>query len=324
VLRDHAAGNFRDLCNAITADAAMLIWLDGADNQRNEINENYGREFMELFTLGRDRYTQHDVLAAARGFTGYRLDGLGLVSFNRDLHDAGPKTFLGHRGNWGPADITDIVLDRHPEGPVAAGYVARRLAAFLHRPDPEPGVVDAMAASFRAGNRYDIKAMVRTLLLRPEFMDGSRVTIKSPAEMVAAAARALGQARSGRDTNDFDQFAALAGAMGQQLFNPPDVSGWKGGTAWANTATALARYNFGAIAAQQADGDVVQFVLDSATGVPRATARPWMDRLGILSLSPETQRGIDEYVNRNGPADGGVLTRGVLTLLLASPEFNLR
>jgi uncharacterized protein (DUF1800 family) len=326
LLRGHAAGNFRELCNALTPDAAMLLWLDGNDNQRNELNENYGREFMELFTLGRDRYTQPDVVEAARAFSGYRVDGAGRVTFHKDLHDDGVKTFLGQRGKWGATDITDIVLDRHPDGPVAARYVARRMAAFFHHPDPEPAVVDAMAASFRAGNRYDIRAMVRTLLLRPEFADGSRLTIKSPAEVVASAARGLGLARRGLDTADLDQLAQACSAMGQQLFNPPDVSGWKGGATWANTATVLARYNFAALAASYVDSDVTQRALDGASGVPEATAKPWMDRLGILALSPSTQRAIDEYFTRppDKKADDATLSRGVITLLLASPEFNLR
>jgi uncharacterized protein (DUF1800 family) len=302
----------------------MLVWLDGGENQRNEINENYGREFMELFTLGRDRYSQRDVVEAARAFTGYRVDGAGRVTLQTDLHDEGVKTFLQQRGRWSATDITDIVLDRHPDGPVAAGYVAHRIATFFHGTSPERGVVEAMAASFRAGSRYDIRAMVRTLLLRPEFANGSRTAIKSPAEVVAGAIRALGLDRPASQTADLDKLAAASSEMGQQLFNPPDVSGWKGGANWANTATLLARYNFAALAAQQTSQQLVQAIVDGSSGVPRATAQPWMDRLGLLSLSPQTQRGINEYLKRDKPVDETTLARGVLTLLLASPEFNLR
>ncbi|HEV7861402.1 MAG TPA: DUF1800 family protein, partial [Acidimicrobiia bacterium] len=169
LLRDHAGGNFRALCKAITADPAMLIWLDGNTNQKIQPNENYGREFLELFTVGRDRgYTQEDVRQAARAFTGYTTDGQGKALYHKELHDDGDKTILGNTGKWGPDDVADIVLDRHPEGPAAARYVAARLAGFLYKPDPEPEVVDAMVAAFVAAN-YDIKAMVKALLLRPEF-----------------------------------------------------------------------------------------------------------------------------------------------------------
>jgi uncharacterized protein (DUF1800 family) len=330
LLRDHAGGNFRALCNALTADPAILIWLDGNTNQKIQPNENYGREFMELFTLGRDRYTQEDVRQAARAFTGYTTDGQGRALYHPELHDDGEKTVLGQTGTWGAADMTDIVLDRHPDGPVAARYVAARLAAFLYKPDPEPDVVDAMAAAFVTAN-YDIKAMVKALLLRPEFSDGPGLTIKSPAEYVAGTMRLLGLTGAPTPTsqprrNAFDEMASACADMGQELFEPPDVSGWKGGSVWANTAATLARYNFAARIGKLVTDNAVRTVLDSAGGQPRDTAPLWMHRLGLLTLLPSTEAAIDRYVGASTEAktDAGVRTRGVLTLLLASPDFNLR
>jgi uncharacterized protein DUF1800 len=330
LLRDHAGGNFRALCNAITADAAMLIWLDGNTNQKIQPNENYGREFMELFTLGRDRYTQEDVAQAARAFTGYTTDGQGRALYHPELHDNGEKTVLGHTGAWGATDMTDIVLDRHPEGPVAARYVSARLASFLYRPDPEPAVVDAMATAFVTSG-YDIKAMVRTLLLRPEFTDGPGLTIKSPAEYIAGTMRLLRLTGAPTPTSqprrrNLDEMASACADMGQELFEPPDVSGWKGGATWANTAATLARYNFAARVGKVVTDNAVRTVLDTAGGQPRDTAPLWMQRLGLLSLLPSTQAAIDRYLDASTAArtDPGVRTRGVLTLLLASPDFNLR
>ena len=330
LLRDHAGGNFRALCNAITGDAAMLVWLDGNTNQKIKPNENYGREFMELFTLGRDHYTQEDVTQAARAFTGYTTDGQGKALYHKELHDDGEKTLLGQTGKWGPTDVTDIVLDRHPDGPVAARYVSRRLARFLYKPDPEPEVIEAMAASFLASN-YDIKAMVKALLLRPEFMDGPGLTIKSPAEFIAGTMRLLHLTAAPTPANQprrngFDEIAAASSDMGQELFEPPDVSGWKGGAAWANTAATLARYNFSARIGKMVTDNAVRTVLDSAGGEPRDTAPLWMHRLGLLTLLPSTEAAIARYVDASQAAktDPGVRTRGVLTLLLASPDFNLR
>ena len=330
LLRDHAGGNFRALCNAITADAAMLIWLDGNTNQKIQPNENYGREFMELFTLGRDRYTQDDVREAARAFTGYTTDGQGKALYHKELHDDGEKTIFGQTGLWAPADVTTIVLDRHPDGPVAARYVAARLAGFLYKPDPEPAVVDAMAAAFLASG-YDIKAMVRALLLRPEFSDSPGLSIKAPAEYVAGTMRLLQLTGSPTPTtkpnrNHFDEIVSACNAMSQELFEPPDVSGWKGGTRWANTAATLARYNFAARIGKLVTDNAVRTVLDSAGGEPRDTAPLWMHRLGLLSLLPSTRASLDRYLDAGEAArtDPGVRTRGVLTLLLASPDFNLR
>jgi uncharacterized protein (DUF1800 family) len=330
LLRDHAGGNFRALCNAITADAAMLIWLDGNMNQKIAPNENYGREFMELFTLGRDRYTQEDVRQATRAFTGYTTDGQGRALYHPELHDDGDKTVLGQTGKWGATDMTDIVLDRHPEGPLSARYVSARLAGFLYKPVPEPEVVEAMAAAFVTSN-YDIKAMVKALLLRPEFSDGPGLTIKSPAEYIAGTMRLLRLTGAPTPSSQprrrsLDEIASACADMGQELFEPPDVSGWKGGAAWANTAATLARYNFAARIGKLVTDNAVRTVLDSAGGQPRDTAPLWMHRLGILSLLPSTQASIDRYLEASNAAktDPGVRTRGVLTLLLASPDFNLR
>lgn len=337
-LREHAGGSFRALLQAITQDPAMLWWLDGDVNRAGKINENYGREFLELFTLGRARmvdgrpianYTQQDVFEAARAFTGFTTDRLATSKFNAARHDGGTKTILGHTGRWGPNDVIDIVLDRHPAGNVAASHIARRLAISFHHPDPEPALVDAMATALSATKTYEIKPMVRTMLLHPAFTDGPRRTIKAPAEVVAGAVKALGQGTPGTNPRAFQALQELAGlcaAMGQQLFNPPDVSGWRGGAAWANTATALARYNLAARLSRLAGDDQIARTLDQARGVPRATTSTWMQRLGLLELSPRTQAAIDAYLREatSKNPDPATTARGVLTLLIASPDYNLR
>lgn len=330
LLRGMAAGNFRHLAKEVTADAAMLLWLDGNTNQLAAPNENYGREFMELFTLGQGRYRQRDVTEAARAFTGYTVDSQGVVAYNPELHDQGEKEIFGQRGNWAPLDVADLVLDRHPEGRVAAVYVANRLAAFFHRPDPEPGLVEAMAAAF-AGSDYELKPMLRVLFTRPEFIDGPVLTIKSPAEFVAGTIRALDLAATpvpGTRYPELDALAAAAaaGAMGQELYNPPNVAGWKGGAAWANTATTLARYNFAAQVGRMTSDDVVGAVLALANGEVRETPGPWMHRLGLLELQPSTGAHLSRYLDESTAAgtDAQTRTRGVLTLLVASPDFNLR
>lgn len=328
LLRDHSGGNFRALAKAITADAAMLHMLDGNTNQLAAPNENYGREFMELFTLGKGRYTQEDVRQAARAFTGYTVDNQGTVAFRPELHDPGEKVLLGNRGNFGPLDVADVVLDRHPEGAVAARYVAQRLAGFLYRPDPEPEVVQAMADAL-AGSGFEIKPMVRVLLLRPEFSDGPGVTIKAPAEFVAGAMRALDLVATPMIQGKFrelDELAAFCASMGQELYNPPNVAGWKGGATWANTATILSRYNFSARIAKVVTDDVVGTVLGTAGGEPRETMAPWMARLGLLELVPGTQAALARYLDESAAAgaDPPTRARGVLTLLLASPDYNLR
>jgi uncharacterized protein (DUF1800 family) len=330
MLRENAAGDFRAMCNLVTADPAMLGWLDNKDNYVGHINENYGREFMELFTLGRDMYTQTDVTEASRAFTGYTVSKY-TSTFVATRHDQGLKTILGNGpANYGPADVTNIVLDHHPQGLVAANYVATRLASFFHRPNPEAAVVAAMVQAFAgaAGQPYPIKPMLRALFLRDEFMNDTLTSIKCPAELVAGAIMALGLAVDptvGLNGSNLT-WANSSKSMGQELFAPPNVAGWKGGTTWGNTATALSHYNFAATIAQQVSSSTVQQELDKANGVVENTTGPWMNRLGILSLSSLTQQGINQYLTAAKAAGDTavVMTRGILTLLLASPEYALR
>jgi len=331
MLRENAGGDFRALCNLVTGDPAMLLWLDNAYNVAGHINENYAREFMELFTLGRDMYTQDDVVNVARAFTGWQVSN-EMGSFNDSVHDHGMKTILGNGpADYGSGDVVDLVLDHHPQGPVAATYVAQRVASFFHRPNPESAVVQAMAQSFMgaAGQPYPIKSMLRTLFLRPEFMNDTLTGIKCPAELVAGAIIALNTATDptvGLTTSTSTQWAAASASMGQDLFAPPNVGGWHGGRAWANTAGALARYNFATTLADQVANDIVLQTLDQAEGVPRNTVGPWMNRLGLLSLSATTQQGIGQYLNAaNAALDSATtITRGILAILLSSPDYMLR
>jgi uncharacterized protein (DUF1800 family) len=338
LLRHLAGGGFGDLCREVTGDAAMLIWLDGDTNHVGVPNENYAREFMELFTLGKDRYTQEDVRQAARAFTGYTVDGQGNPAFRAELNDGGEKTILGNTAPWRPMDMPDLALDHHPDGEVAAHFVVHRLASFLHHPHPEPDLVAAMAGAFTASG-HQIKPMVRALLTHPAFTDGPVLNVKSPAELVAGATRALDLAAApqlaGGNRNPqgarprprgLDELARACGDMGQQLFNPPNVAGWKGGGAWANTATVLARYNFAAKVAKVVGDDAAERAAAAVTATPHETARPWMDRLGLLDLLPATETGIARYLvfSVAAGADPRTRTRGVLTLLLASPDYPLR
>ncbi|MGB2939796.1 MAG: DUF1800 domain-containing protein [Candidatus Dormiibacterota bacterium] len=325
LFRDNAAGDFRKLCKLVTSDPAMLIWLDGDSNRVGGPNENYAREFMELFTLGRARFSQNDVRDAARALTGWVVNqSTNKAYFVPAYHDNGAKVILGQSGNFAPADLTDIVLDRHPDGPVAANFLATRMASFFHHPNPEPAVVSAMAQSLGAGGARaprNIKDMLRTLFLRPEFMDGAAQTIKSPAELVAGTMRALQlQGQAG-------QLAAKLRGLGQDLFNPPNVGGWPGGVGWANSATALARYNFAAQAATMVSSSTMNSLLGQVTSLVAGPSEPVqasMDLLGMLELSSQTSGAIDSYVATAHGDSGDKVMRGVLTLLLASPEYNLR
>lgn len=244
LLRRLALGNFRDLLIQVSRDRAMLLYLDGARNNKRQPNENYARELLELFTLGVGNYTESDIKAAARAFTGWSMDTDG-YRFRPLLHDNGVKTFLGRTGNLGGEDVIDIILQQK----ACAEFLARNLIEFFVRPDADPELVRRLAAIIRREN-YELKPIMRTLLLSRAFYheDSRGSLIKSPAELLVGAARQFQL-----PLHDLVLAERALAAMGQELMQPPNVKGWDGDQKWINTATLFNRYNTVAVLL---DGDL--------------------------------------------------------------------
>lgn len=251
LLRMHALGRFGPLLQAISRDAAMMVWLDSNSNVKGKPNENYARELMELFSLGVGHYDEKDVREAARAFTGWRTDGVGF-RFDALLHDSGPKTVLGQTGTWDGGDVVRIVLEQ----PAAARFLVRKLYHFLvsETAAPPDVLLEPLCASFRESD-YDVAGLVRTILASRHFYSGHafRQRVKGPVEYVLGAVQAVYR-RHGEEEADYRPLPQRVlvdrlGAMGQHLFAPPNVKGWPGGPSWLNTSTMLERDNFaGALA----------------------------------------------------------------------------
>ncbi len=236
LFRRSALGNLRELTREVSKDAAMLIYLNGAQNVAAHPNENYARELMELFTLGVDHYSENDVRESARAWTGWRVARRAdQVSFNPSLHDDGTKTFLGQTGNFDGDDIVNIIFKQ----PQCARFFAASLLNWFVYNNPEPQLVDAVAAELRA-NDYELAPVVATILRSEVFYSkrAYRALVKSPVEFVVGTYNALGLT-----TIDDSVLPALQ-QMGQQLFNPPSVAGWPGGQNWLTSGTMIARQNF--------------------------------------------------------------------------------
>jgi uncharacterized protein (DUF1800 family) len=260
LFREFALGNFRDLLIAVSRDPAMLVWLDGRLNTRNQPQENYAREIMELFTFGVEHVREEDVKAAARVFTGWNLRRVGASGapdqryeyfFNANQHDNTAKTFtfpvtasggttLPPAGEQEGVDFI-TALCRHPEtGP----RLARKLYAyFVSELQPAPqAFVGRIATQFSQGN-FEMRPVVRAVLTSPEFWDASSLFARYswPVEFVVRAIKETGWA-------GFSVDSALTPLlnMGQPLFEPPDVNGWELGQGWFSTATTLSRMNFAA------------------------------------------------------------------------------
>jgi len=237
LFRRGALGHFGELLHDVAKDPAMLQYLDGAGSRKGKPNENFAREVMELFTLGEGRYSQQDVSEAARAYTGWTLDPdtQGYV-WRANLHDDGIKTVLGQSGPFDGDQVLDILLAR----PETATFVTTRLWREFVSDTPDPAQIASIATRFRASH-YDIKVALRDLFLSDAFWDESNrgMLVKSPAEFVVGTLREF--------DIGYDSTAPFAGeirTLGENLFYPPNVKGWPGGTTWINSSTLLARKQF--------------------------------------------------------------------------------
>ncbi|MFM0344346.1 DUF1800 domain-containing protein [Paraburkholderia sp. RL17-347-BIC-D] len=237
LLRRDALGHFGELLHDVAKDPAMLQYLDGASNRKGKPNENFAREVMELFTLGEGHYTQRDVSEAARAYTGWSLDpDTQAYVWRASQHDDGEKTVLGETGPFDGDQVLDILLAR----PETAIFVTTKLWREFVSDTPDPSRIEPIAARFRASHFY-IKIALRGVFLSDAFWDDDNrgVLVKSPAEFVVGTLRAFD---IGYDNPA--PFASQIRALGENLFYPPNVKGWPGGTTWINSSTLLARKQF--------------------------------------------------------------------------------
>lgn len=235
MLRARASGNFRDLLLGIMRDPAMLVYLDNGENVKDHPNENFGRELLELFTLGVGNYTEQDIREASRAFTGWTNDVLEF-RFDPALHDAGPKKFLGREGEFGGEEIVDIILAQ----PAASEFIAAKLYRFFVRDEISDATRQALGKTFR-GADYEIKPLLKTIFLSHDFHSERSVAtqIKSPVQLFVSTYRKLGVSK----TPTAPDFNDLTEPLGQSLLYPPNVAGWSGGRAWITPATLLERGN---------------------------------------------------------------------------------
>jgi uncharacterized protein (DUF1800 family) len=235
MFRAHASGPLRDLLIGILTDPAMLVYLDNGENVKQHPNENFGRELLELFTMGVGQYTERDVREAARAFTGWTNDVLAF-KFDREQHDAGEKTFLGRTGALDGEDIVDIILDQR----VTGEFVAAKLYRFFVREDIGAAVKADLGRVYRDGG-YALKPLLKRIFLSRDFYSppAFATQIKSPAHLVVSTYRKL----SLREMPTVPDFGRMTGSLGQVLFNPPNVAGWAGGRTWITPSTLLQRGN---------------------------------------------------------------------------------
>lgn len=237
LMRRMAFGNFGELLHAMSKDAAMIVYLDNLQNVKAHPNENFARELMELFTMGEGHYTETDVKEAARAFTGWHLfPEDGSFRFNWRQHDFGKKTFLGQNGYFNGDDILDILLEQDR----TAEFIVEKLWKVFINSYPDAGTVTQFAEGFRSSG-YEILPLMRAILVSDPFWDelGRGSLVKSPLDMVVGTLRSTHQGEYPSEL--FLGIAFVSANLGQNLFDPPNVKGWEGGTDWITPASFLSR-----------------------------------------------------------------------------------
>jgi uncharacterized protein (DUF1800 family) len=326
-LRTHSLGGFAAMLEAIIADPAMLVWLDGGTSKKDKPNENFAREFLELFTLGVGHFTERDIREAARAFTGWvRQDSRGgfqeTPTFKHDPTqvDDGPKTFLGLNGPWKPSDIVRITLER----PEAATFLARKLYRWFvgESTPPGPELIEPLAEEVRK-HRFAIGPIVGVILRSKHFYSRAayRQRIKSPVEFSAGLVRILEVPRPALNPL---ALSAACDAQGQELFSPPNVEGWVGGSVWINSGTLLERTNWAAdVIWGRSENGLTPF--DAAAWAASYKVSP--DRAAVALLELLLQGDIGDEARRltlDAGRDGSPAgLRKALQRLANCPEFQL-
>jgi hypothetical protein len=330
IFRRLGMGRFAELLLAVSKDPAMLIWLDNASNVKDAPNENFAREVMELFTMGIGHYTQSDVTEAARAFTGWTFDAADdyRFYFARDAHDDGVKSFLGSRGFFKGGDIIAILAAR----PETAAFVGAKLARFFLGTDPSPALADRLQSLYLS-SAGDIREIVRAILLSDDFDRTADAPdmIKSPVELIVGARRAMNVYD---DPANYVQWPDL---MGQALFRPPNVGGWKGGRAWIHTGAYLVRINIAlSIVMQPPRNDeafrweIGRFFENSKFASADEVIDFLLDRFSVVAPSARLREALRSYLSNAGdpfvwtPQSYDYFGRGAMYLVMASPEYQLQ
>lgn len=324
-LRTHALGNFRDLLRAIARDPAMIRFLNNQQNRKASPNENFARELMELFTIGRGNYTETDVKEAARAFTGWSSNLRGEFIFRERQHDFGEKTFMGRTGPLDGDDVIDSILDRKE----TAVFLAARIFRFFVSTELNQEYITELADVLRASD-YDIAVTMRHLFTSEWFYDPVHVgnRIKSPVELMAGLIRQL-------HITDLPVkgTVGIQRILGQLLFNPPNVAGWPGGRTWIDNSTLLTRLNLAGGILLAADLDLQ--LPDDLEGQNRQRLKRLEATIDLVPLrrltegsSPtEARRVLADYLLAPPDPGNGVTAEATPDLLilrlLSTPEYQL-
>ena len=318
MFRDRGMGDYRELLIELAKDPAMIYWLDNCDNHTYAVNENWGRELLELFSLGVGNYTEVDVRECSRAFTGWTIKPkLGRFPYGRwdwhfdyreEDHDDGEKTFLGHTGRLNGEDIIDIVCQQ----PAMARFICRHLYSFFVAdeaqvpawsviPPENPEAIETLAKVFTESN-YDIRPVLRVLFNSDFFKNARFAKIKSPAEVVVGTLRLVGGFEF--PAPGIGEMSRQTAYMGQDLLNPPSVEGWHTGTEWINSGSLMRRVNFTADmvgdVSRPGVGAIVSRLRAKGDLAAEGFVDTCLDLMGPLEVNEGTRQELVDHGNAEG------------------------
>ena len=341
--------DLRTILIELSKDPAMIFFLDNNENRKDEPNENYGRELLELFSMGVGSYTEEDIKMVARAFTGWTFvqpipgDPYGtfpaMFEYIEDDHDNGSKTFLGETGRFNGDDIVDIIVKQ----PATARFISRHLYNFFVADEPQvpawsieppqdPQAIDTLVKAYFDSNA-DLRSILRVLFNSDFFKEARFKRVMSPSELVAGVIKLVGTHRY--PDPDMINYGAATTSMGQQLFNPPTVEGWHTGKEWIDGGALNERVNFAVDEVGDAAKPGIQAIIkrlpDKGTALtPEEFVEDCLDLVGPLTVSEETRQGLLSYAKSGGALGFGTdaerqqseprLVR-MLQLIVASREY---
>jgi uncharacterized protein (DUF1800 family) len=296
--RANALGNARTLVKAIAVEPAMLEYLDNNQNYAANPNQNFGRELLELFLLGIGNYTEEDVDACARAWTGHHLDEKARrYKFYPEYHDKSAKTFMGITKNWDGPEIIDFLFADPTQRTVVAAHLVRRIWSFLAHPGAPANVVAELSSVLLEAD-FEIKPLLRALFLRPEFYSATAKEglLRSPIEYFVNVMR-----QTGFRSNIMKPMWVLE-SLGQEPFNPPNVAGWKQNKYWLSAAATAQRadwaVNLGFRARDAKSGPFIDIA-----GIPLEQAvNTVFDRLAIEAPSPLSRQALTQWFDHQRSA----------------------
>ncbi len=318
MLRKYGLGSFRDLLVELAKSPAMIYWLDNNGNHNGAINENWGRELMELFSLGVGNYSEEDIKEASRAFTGWTVapkiprNPLGRFywkfEYKPEDHDDGEKTFLGQTGRFNGSDVIDIIASQ----PASPRFLARHLYNFFVADEPQvpswnitppqdPEAIQTLVDVYHESN-YDIRSMLRVLFNSDFFKNARFARVKSPAELVVGTVRLVGNFNGPRP--GFNSLAFECAYQGQELLNPPSVESWHTGSEWIDGGALVRRVNFasGLLGNTSLPGirSVVEHLRSQGDLSPAELVAACLDAVGPLEVSESTHAELLAQAQESG------------------------